>query len=276
MWNVWGFEENKKFFEKMIGERALVHAYLFTGQEMIGKRTFALDLASQNSSNADLLLLGGGGGVTIEQVRNFKKFLSLRPYQGQYKIAILDDAHSMGSEAANALLKILEEPPAHSLIILVTSQPRLLLPTVVSRTMEIKFAPHPREKLIQHLQQIGLNEKQAEFLADFANGQLGLAYRLKEANAFKNIRRDLEEFNNLLKANLNTRLIFAEDLFKEKAVRGPQALLRNWLFYLRSDLSKKLPIKRAKLLRLMLEVNNILSYPQYNHRLAFENLLLSL
>ncbi len=259
------------------------HAYLFSGQEMIGKRTFALELGhflthpeSYLAINPDLLFLGNES-LGIDEIRKLKSFLNLKPYAGRYKVAIIDDAHQMGAEAANAMLKVLEEPPAHSLIILISANPQALLPTIYSRCVEIKFPPHSRAELLKYLGKLGLSRVQAEFLADFSNGRLGLAYRLKEKDTFKNIKKNLEDFNKLLKSNLNDRMKFAEKVLagdngSEQAVE----LLLYWIFYLRSNFSQKLKINRAKVLKNLLTTRQILSQPQFNQRLALENLLINL
>ncbi|MDO8495497.1 MAG: hypothetical protein Q7S32_03175 [bacterium] len=283
MWKTLGFEKNKKYFEQALAENSLSHAYLFSGQEMIGKKTFALELArkvnnfpGEQSNDPDLLMMNSESGLGIEEVRKVKNFLSLRPYAGRFRVVLIDEAERLGVEAGNALLKVLEEPPVSALILLVTSSARAVLATIFSRAMEIKFSPHSREQLISYLAKMDLNSKQAEFLADFANGRLGLAYRLQQANSFKDIRKNLEQFNALVEGNYYTRLAFAEKVFAPKTEAKPRALLLNWMFYLRSDFSKSLKINRSALLRKMLEIDNILVKPQYNHRLAFENLMLSL
>lgn len=282
-WQTFGFENIKKYFERAVGEDSLEHAYLFSGQEMIGKRTFALELGyflcpprPLEIFNPDLLLLGDEG-ISIDQVRNLKNFLMLKPYVGRYKIAVIDNAHQMGVEAASAMLKVLEEPPAHSLIVLISANPQALLPTIYSRCVEIKFAPHPRARILKYLEKLGLNETQAEFLADFSNGRLGWACRLKERNAFQDIKKNLESFNKILKLNLNDRIKFVEKvLMGNDASEQAADLLLFWMFYLRSNFSQKLTINRAKVLRNILETRQILSQPQFNQKLALENLLINL
>ena len=280
MWQTFGFENIKKYFEKAVAEDSLQHAYLFSGQEMIGKRTFAVELvhrmlSREDSFIPDLLLLENQVG--IDEIRKLKNFLMLKPYAGKYKIAILDNAHQIGAEAANAMLKVLEEPPEHSLIILISANPQALLPTVYSRCVEIKFAPHPRTELLKYLEKLGLSGTQAEFLADFSNGRLGLAHRLKENDSFKNIKKNLEDFNKLLKSNLNDRIKFAEKSLAGNDAPGQAIeLLLYWMFYLRSDFSKKLKINRARVLRNLLETRQTLSHSQFNARLALENLLINL
>lgn len=282
-WTVLGFEKNKAYFEKLLATGELAHAYLFTGQEMIGKKTFALDLArlinnfsGEYLHDPDLFILDEKQGWGIERVRELKQWLNLRPYAGLRRIVIIDEAEKMGEEAASALLKVLEEPPSSALLLLVSAHPGKVLPTIASRTIVLKFAPLAHVEAVTFLEGIGLNKKQAEFLADFANGRLGLARRLQQSGAFKDIRSHLEQLNELLKANYFARLIFAEKFFGSKTEVNSQAILLNWMFYLRSDLSKGLKVNRARLLHKMLETHNILTKPQYNHRLAFENLLLSI
>lgn len=282
-WTVLGFDKNKAYFKKLLAAGELAHAYLFTGQEMIGKKTFALDLArlinnfsGKSVNDPDLFMLDRERGWGIEQARDLKQWLNLRPYAGQRRIALIDEAEHLGEEAASALLKVLEEPPTSALIVLVSAHPGKILPTITSRTIAIKFAPLAHAEVVIFLEEMGLNKKQAEFLADFANGRLGLAYRLQESGSFKDIRSHLEKFNELLESNYFTRLTFAEKVFNPKTEINSQALLLNWMFYLRSDLSKRLKVNRPNLLRKILETNNILTKPQYNHRLAFENLLLNM
>lgn len=79
--------------------------------------------------------------ITIADIRSTQKFLSLKPFQGKYKILLITSAHYLTEEAANAFLKTLEEPPPHSFIALITSRMDLLLPTILSRCKKI-YLPH--------------------------------------------------------------------------------------------------------------------------------------
>jgi len=284
IWQTLGFDLNKTFFENGLRGDDLSHAYLFTGQEMIGKKTFALDVAGLRldcnlgsvQNNPNFLFIDGDESITIGQIRDFKKFFSLKPYSGRYKIGVINNCHLMTGEAANSILKILEEPPRYSLIILVTANPGQLLPTIRSRCEELKFSPHPKSRFLKALAGLGLNQAQAEFLMEFSNGRLGLAYSLKQNDSFRDIKKMLEKFNQLLKADINERLNFAEKIFKSDESESLNLMMLNWMFYLRSGLSEKLKINRARILKKMIETQYILSKPQFNHRLAFENFLISL
>ena len=100
-WSVIGFSRNKEFFERALAA-GLGHAYIFTGPEMIGKRTFALELAakanrhSERPIDPDLLFLDrthseSGRTIGIDEVKNVRSFLSLTPQSGRYKFVIIDD-----------------------------------------------------------------------------------------------------------------------------------------------------------------------------------------
>lgn len=295
-WRTFGFEKNKNFFEKLIDRQEWAQTYLFTGQEMIGKKTFAMDLAdrfifsgegerlSAGVLNPDLYLLEGEGEIVIDQIRRLKHFVSLKPYQGRCKTAIIDDCQRLNKEAGNAFLKILEEPPPSSVIILISAFSSSVLPTIKSRCVEIKFAPHPLGPLSGFLESLGLNREQASWLAAFSNGRIGLAYRLKRDDAFKDIKRHLGDFNRLLKSDVFERLNFAEKIFNRAESEngnlaesnGPAFLLLLWMFYLRSRLSRRLKVDRHRILRQMTQTRHLLLQSQFNHRLAFENLLLNL
>ncbi|MDA8168244.1 MAG: DNA polymerase III subunit delta' [Nitrospiraceae bacterium] len=90
----------------------------------------------------DVTLIGPEKGVIkIEEIRNLEEKLSLRAFEGRFKVAVIDDAHQMKAEAANAFLKCLEEPPEGSVIILVSSNPERLPDTIRSRCIKVNFRP---------------------------------------------------------------------------------------------------------------------------------------
>ncbi len=145
--------------------------YLFSGESGIGKKFTALNLAkalnciSEKRSNNNslfydacdecsscqkiekgihpdfLMIESEGNQIKIEEIRSIEEALSLKAYEGQYKIVIIDNAEDMNQSAANAFLKTLEEPPENSLIILVSSMPELLPDTIRSRCCRVNFAP---------------------------------------------------------------------------------------------------------------------------------------
>ncbi len=170
-----GQERAKLLLAAAFAPERLGHAYLFTGPDGVGKTLLAQEAAQallcrgdgarpcgacqdcrlfEHDSHPDFLLLqpeGDSRVIKIKQVQDLIHTLSLMPVQGNRRVAILRDADALNEEAANALLKTLEEPPASALLILTSSRPRALLPTLRSRCQEIRFEPlsdgHIREIL---------------------------------------------------------------------------------------------------------------------------------
>lgn len=282
MWQCLGFENNKKYFEKILFSASLNHAYLFTGEEMIGKRTFALELSekivqSNGAVSVDIFVLDSinsesGFSISIEKIRELKKFLSLSSY-GLKKVAIINDAHQMTVEAQNALLKILEEPSSSSNFILVTSKPHLLLQTVISRCQELRFPPHSEKIMMKYLNEKKLNQKQVDFLIKLANGRLGLVKTLIDDNGFIDFKKSIEEFSLLLKSDLNTRFSMAQDIIdkneKDKLIKK----VYYWTLYLRIQ---EYSLKNEKILKYLMTLYGAIAQPQYNQRLALESFLVKI
>lgn len=145
------YDKQKLYFENLLKQDRFGHAYLFSGQDSAGKRKFAeeicLLLTEKNfNNNPDLKLLEPDKEndiykIHIEKTRDLKSFMSLKPHSSEYKLAVIDDADAMTTEAANAMLKILEEPPKKSVIILISSKPRSLPQTILSRCETVVFPP---------------------------------------------------------------------------------------------------------------------------------------
>lgn len=142
----------------------LAHSMLFAGPGGTGKKLCALALAAALNcgnregtvscekcpdcrqtaavSHPDLSLItpcGKAGEITIGAIREMRRDIHIKPVRGAYKVFILDDAHRLNDESANALLKVLEEPPEKSVIMLLTPEPYSLLPTIISRCRILKF-----------------------------------------------------------------------------------------------------------------------------------------
>jgi DNA polymerase III subunit delta' len=144
-----------------------------------------------DSSNGSEAAAADDGSVQIKigAIRILQEAINYRPYEGRKKIFIINNAHQLNPESANAFLKTLEEPPRDSVIILVTDRPALLLPTVRSRCRVVKFYPIRRNILQESLmkQTAGgriCGEAEAHFLAYFAEGSLGEALKLKDEGLY--------------------------------------------------------------------------------------------
>jgi DNA polymerase III subunit delta' len=148
---------------KTMQRERIASSYLFAGEPGIGKKYTAVTLAKalncltspadacdecsscrkiDSGIHPDFLLISPESGqIRVEEIRAIDEMLSLKAFEGRYKVVIVDDADAMNQYAANAFLKTLEEPPEESLIILVSSNPGRLPDTVRSRCSRINFTP---------------------------------------------------------------------------------------------------------------------------------------
>ena len=130
----------------------------------------------------------------IDVVREFViDKVSNRPTLSQQKVFVLSEGEKLNTESQNALLKVLEEPPAYCTIILLCTRLEKLLPTIKSRCRIIRFGPIAEEKIIEKLKEIGINQKQAQYWARLAQGSLGAACQwaeleLADANLYETKR----------------------------------------------------------------------------------------
>lgn len=283
-WQTLGFEKIKDFFEKTANSALLSHAYIFSGQEMIGKRTFAVELADffrgedRGGLNPNLFFLDqssseSGATITIDEVRRAKNFLSLSPYSGSHKFAIIDNAHLMTDDAQNALLKILEEPSASSVLILISSNSDALLPTIKSRCQEIKFPPHSQKTVDEFLSGHKINQAQADFLSKFSNGRIGLVKTILDNGGLNDLKKSVEELAELTKADLNKRFSMAQAFSDEKSGGDLQRKILYWMLFARTKINEP---KIPNILRNLLELYKIISQPQFNRRLALESFIISI
>ena len=147
-WQTQGHKRQLEFLETAVNRGKLAHAYIFAGPKGIGKKAIAKRLAERilqtdgsSNFNADYTEISAEGSIKIEQIRDLVYTLSLKPYASKYKVAVIDRAEEMTTEAANALLKAMEEPKSCTVIILITSNPSRLPKTILSRGQKITFGP---------------------------------------------------------------------------------------------------------------------------------------
>jgi DNA polymerase-3 subunit delta' len=129
-----------------------------------------------------LRLKPSGAFIRIGQIRELCDTLTLKPYEAKLRVVIISDAHTMNPSAANALLKMLEEPPEQTILILTAPQASDLLPTIASRCQLIRFNPIRRESIAARLEAEGLGAEEARVLSTLANGSLTRALDMLRSN----------------------------------------------------------------------------------------------
>lgn len=227
-----------------VAKGGLRHAYLFTGPQGVGRRTLALRLAQalnclqppapgepcgtcricrqiERMEHPDLAVEQAewvGGILKVDQIRDLQRSLSLAPYDARYRVALLLRFEEANPNAANALLKTLEEPPPQVILILTADSPESLLPTIVSRCEVVRLRPLPLENVRLGLQSSwGLPDEEAELLAHISGGRLGYALRLhSEPERMAQRITWLEDHQQMLSANRVQRFAYAENLAKDK------------------------------------------------------------
>jgi DNA polymerase-3 subunit delta' len=198
--DVLGNIRTKKILKKSLQRARIPNSLLFFGPEGVGKRDTALVLAKamnclKNKDDAcevcascraiekgnfpDVMVISPEKNVLkIEQMRAMKQTAYLKPMVGRKRIFIIDQAEKMNEEAANSVLKILEEPPAFTHIILVTHNPYLILPTIKSRCQDLSFSSISKQDIKKVLMEKGQDEEKAQIISLLVRGNLKQAINL--------------------------------------------------------------------------------------------------
>ncbi len=211
-----GHEKPKALLQSAVAKNKMSHAYLFRGPDGVGKKRTGLTLAAylncknplENDScgrcascrkyfsgnHPDLILVEpDGAAIKIGQIRKLKHQLTFSPLEARLRVVILEDVHTMRREAANSLLKTLEEPAPGNLLILTADLAGGLLPTILSRCQMIPFGPLNHEDMTRILlQEDGMEESLAFALAAVAEGSLGRAKLLWQENLLS-LRQEVVE-----------------------------------------------------------------------------------
>ncbi|MBF0495053.1 MAG: DNA polymerase III subunit delta' [Deltaproteobacteria bacterium] len=245
--------------------RRLSHAYLFTGIDGIGKRTTALELAKavncthpvagdscgtcqscgkiEAGLHPDVRMIEpneGANNIKIEQIREIKRWMRFRPNEGHYRVTIIPGYYPLTDEAANALLKTLEEPPQDNILVLTAVDRKKVLATIASRCQQIPFNPLSETLVAEFIaEKYKLDYDQARLSALMASGSLKWAgifakadfFRLREdfvalmsrqgrtelsrvfslSKRLSQLKEDLNDFFYLMKLLYRDELILASD-----------------------------------------------------------------
>jgi DNA polymerase-3 subunit delta' len=270
--DVIGQENAISILQGCIARNRMPHALFFTGDEGIGKRLTAVNLAKalncQNDRNAfgvmgnelkdntlhasrftlhetdscdrcpsctkiengnhpDVYLIeseGDGDQITVSAIRELEESLTYKPFEGRYKIAIIDNSERMNPAAANAFLDTLESPPLQSVLILVSSRPDMLLPTIRSRCQKVHFNPLPLHVMSGLLREKfkKIDEEQAHLLSALSGGRLGYALNenliAERDRHFGALEQMLESFGEAENGDMEELLDWAQIWLRDLAV----------------------------------------------------------
>ncbi|MCI0903514.1 MAG: DNA polymerase III subunit delta', partial [Chloroflexi bacterium] len=244
MWTIFGQDHLLKRLEPTLQQRRQSHAYLLSGPPHVGKMAMAINLSQAVNClegpgapcgtctqctriaaglHADISILIPGQGeegrspktvIGIDAIKELIHRVSLNPYEGSSSVVIIDGAESMSDDAANALLKTLEEPPPQVMFLLLTANEGAVLPTIRSRCQSMVLVPLSRDAMVQRLVSgHQTTPEQAEHLFRLSRGCLGWAMgALDDAQVLEQRQADLERMQETLDAGLETRFTYANEI----------------------------------------------------------------
>ncbi len=263
-WEMIGHEWAVDLLRGHIATSGLRQAYLFVGPDGIGKRTLALRMAQALACQSPpepggycgacracrlmaraefpdlhvVELRSGESQIAIDQMRELQHSLSLAPFEGQWRVAVLLDLQAASDEAQNALLKTLEEPPPQVVLLVTARSAEAILPTIVSRCEVIPLRGLPNSVLCQELERRGAEPEAARLIAALSGGRPGVGLELyADADRLVKRRQTLDDLSRLLPATRVERFLYVDGLVGRKSPKGDLddkrrravGLLETWL-----------------------------------------------
>lgn len=262
MWQVVGQDRAVSLLQRSLERGILAHAYLFVGPPHVGKMTLALNLAQALNceateppcgectscqkialaKHADVQIIGLVNDanlaeakprveIGIDQIRQMQHSSSLPPFEGRYKVFIIDGAELLSIEAANCLLKTLEEPLGKVIFILLTTNERLLPATVISRCQRLELFPLTASAVEAVLNERGVEPQKAKLLARLSHGCLGWALSAAVDESLQQRAEVIDRLLDIINADYEERFAYASQLVAQfNKSRGlVQEVLDLWL-----------------------------------------------
>jgi DNA polymerase-3 subunit delta' len=256
-WQIIGHKSILEYLENSIVNGRLAHAYLFYGPKNVGKKETAMQFIKallcyehqKEEKKADIKTApcgtcefcrevgkkihpdffwlekeAGDKNISVEQVREIKDKLSARSFFKSYKVAIISGAEDLSLAAANALLKVLEEPLGRTIIILIAERLDNLPKTIISRSQKIHFLPVGKKEIYEFLiKEKGVPRESAWPVATLSAGRPGVALSyLKNKDLWQKYLDNLNVFFKLLPAKNHEKIKFAEAFLAEKGTMVEQ------------------------------------------------------
>lgn len=261
-----GHKKIISFLERVQENGCLSHAYLLIGQPNLGKTTVVewltkKLLGEQGLHHPDAYVVSRledektgkiKSEISVEQIRLLRERLLMSGLAGGYKIIFIEEADVLNTEAANALLKTLEEPTAKTILLLRASSLSRLPATIVSRCQILRFSPVPSQEILEALVKRGVIRSEAEKITVLSNGCPGYALRLLRDEETRSLEEmSVKQFVDMVKATASTRLISVTAWLPKDEVN-------------RSERLKELLDRWEQLLRVLLltssEINELSAY----------------
>jgi DNA polymerase-3 subunit delta' len=248
-----GQDEIKRSLINSIKKNQVSHCYLFEGPEGMGKYELALIFAQSllcsnfheepcnqckncikvNSFNhPDLHIVNEEGkGIKREDIDELINSIYKKPYEAEIKVYIIKDAHLMTPQAANTFLKTLEEPPGDAVMILLTVNSNLLLPTIVSRCQELKFRSVSKETILSFLKDF--DDEKAELAANYSKGILNKAISIAQGkdDILKKREEIIEIFDRII--NSDSEIIYELESYFENQKDNIDLIIEIMIMWIR-------------------------------------------
>lgn len=257
-YKVIGHHREIKNLQKAIREGNISHSYLFEGREGIGKLRLAKEFAKtllcerggevycdlcnsclkfNRDNHPDFKLISGEGRLIKKaEIDEIVDAVKHGPFESDRKIFIINNAHLMNKESMNGLLKTLEEPPGFLNIILVTSRPEELLPTIRSRCQALGLRPLSDQEVLDFiLENYKILPKEARIISKLAKGSLGQALKMLEGGEILELRKKIIAMIDRILAGDRALIYQSEDFFEANKDRIDDIL--NMMLYWFRDLA---------------------------------------
>lgn len=269
-WRSLGQDHLIQTLNRSLDEGRLSHAYLLVGPPHVGKSTLALSMAQavnclsdderpcgqcqqcrriDGMLHADIHMVTRTSidstervrrDITIDQIREMEQTITLKPFEGSYRVCIIDGAEYLNQHAANALLKTLEEPPPQVLLLLLSSKEEALLATLRSRCQRLELRPMSEGAMTNLLvEEHTLPEDQAGLLARLSAGRLGWALMaIQDETILEERTSELEHLQEVVDGGLELQFKYAQELTTRfgKNPEAVWALLELWIKWWRDVL----------------------------------------
>ena len=258
---IYGQEKVITYLQKNLKQGLIQSSYIFEGPNSVGKKLTALTFAKALNCSGEKLICDecdaclrinkglfyelrlikpeeAGKQIKINTIRDVINFVSLRVMAGKYKVIIFEDADHLNEEASNALLKTLEEPKGDTVFIFITTNASKLLPTIISRSVKLRFFPLTDDVMIEVLKEkYNIPEERGKILARLSSGSIEKALYYDDEKVLSYRKFVVNELIKIVKGDKIAAFELAEELAKNKEeIENVLKLFKSWLY----DIAKQI------------------------------------